>query len=328
MLSQTKFPARRLARGTRLLALGGTLALLAAPLSGLAQLVPPRPDALDPLPANPGTDPNTIPTVPGPDPVVGSVDGRLVYLSDLARASKTLPEAMRALPFDTVLPVLLDRLIDHEALTAAARQAGIDKDPEVQRDMRAAADLVLEGAWLARIAPPQATDAAIAARYARLYANRPATEEVRARHILVGTEEDARSVLAELKDGADFAAIARLVSKDPDGRAGGDLGFFRRDQVWAGFADMAFSLRPGQVSRKPIHNEFGWHIVKVEERRVVAPPALSEIREQLRQDIIADATREAIAQARSQMIIRKFNLDGSEADTLSQNNRGAAQIPR
>lgn len=304
------------------------LALLAAPVPGHAQLVPPRPDALDPLSNNPGTEQTATPTVPGPDPVVGSVDGRLIYLSDLARASKTLPEAMRNLPFDTVLPVLLDRLIDHEALTVAARQAGLDKDPEVQRDMRAAADLVLEGAWLARIAPPQATDAAIAARYARLYANRPATEEVRARHILVGTEEDAKNVLAELKDGADFAAIARLVSKDPDGKSGGDLGFFRRDQVWAGFADVAFSLRPGQVGQKPVHNEFGWHIVKVEERRVVAPPGLSEIRDQLRQEIVADATREAVAMARGQMIIRKFNLDGSEADTLSQGGRGAARIQR
>lgn len=309
------------------LVLCGALPLLLTPAIGAAQLVAPRPDVLDPLPGTPG-DQAAIPAVPGPDPIIGSVDGRPIYLSDLARASKTLPDTMRNLPFDTVLPVLLDRLIDHEALTVAARHAGLDKDPDVQRDMRAAGDVVLEGAWLARIAPPQATEAAIAARYARLYASRPATEEVRARHILLGSEADAKSVLAELKAGADFAAVARLVSKDPDGRDGGDLGFFRRDQVWAGFADVVFSLRPGQIGQKPIHNEFGWHVVKVEERRVVAPPALSEIREQLRQEIVADATRDAIAVARSQMIIRKFNLDGSEADSLSQGGRGGAQISR
>jgi len=248
------------------------------------------------------------------DPVIGGVDGKLIYLSDLTRAINTLPEQVRGLPFDSIMPILLDRLIDHQALTMTARRAGLDKKPEVQREMQAAADAVLERAWLAQVTPSSVTDAAIEARFNREYANRPATDEVHARHILVGTESEAKSVLDELKSGADFAVVARAVSKDPDARQGGDLGFFRRDQVWPAFADLAFSLAPGQVGPVPIHNEFGWHVVKVEERRLVPPPALSEIREKLRQDLTAQAVRAAIADARGQMIIHKFNLDGSEID--------------
>ena len=75
--------------------------------------------------------------------------------------------------------------------------------------------------------------------------NRPATEEVRARHILVTTEAEALKVLDDLKQGADFATVARVISKDPDGAKGGDLGFFRREQVWPGFADVAFALAAG-----------------------------------------------------------------------------------
>jgi peptidyl-prolyl cis-trans isomerase C len=251
----------------------------------------------------------------GADPVIGSVDGKLIYLSDLTRVTNTLPEQMRSMPFDSVMPVLLERLIDHEALTMTARRAGLDKKPEIQREMQAAADLVLERAWLTRITPSQVTEAAIEARFNREYASRPATDEVRARHILVGSEAEAKSVIDELKGGADFATVARVVSKDPDGKQGGDLGFFRRDQVWPGFADVAFSLQPGQVGSVPIHNEFGWHVVKVEERRLVAPPTLSEVRDKIRQELTTQAVQGAIADARSQMIIHKFNLDGSEIDS-------------
>ena len=269
--------------------------------------------------AQPVPDPSAstlrAPTGVGSDPVIGSVDGKLIYLSDLTRVTSTLPEQMRNLPFDSIMPVLLDRMIDHEALTLTARRAGLDKRLDVQREMRAAADLVLERALLAQVTPPKVTEAAIVARYNRQYANRPATDEVRARHILVGTEVEAKAVLEELKGGADFASVARVSSKDPDGRQGGDLGFFRRDQVWPGFADAAFSLQPGQVGPVPIHNEFGWHVIKVEERRLVAPPTLSEVREQIRQDLTALAVQAAVDEARSQMIIHKFNLDGSEIST-------------
>jgi peptidyl-prolyl cis-trans isomerase C len=229
-----------------------------------------------------------------------------------------LPEQIRNLPFDSIMPILLDRLIDHAALTMTARRAGLDKQLDVQREMRAAADQVLEREFLAQVTPAKVTEAAIQARFDQEYANRPPTDEVRARHILVGSEAEAKSVLAELKDGADFATVARAVSKDPDGKQGGDLGFFRRDQVWPGFADVAFSLQPGQISPVPIHNEFGWHIVKIEERRLVAPPTSSEVRDRIRQELTADAVRETIADARSQLIIHKFNLDGSKADADPQ----------
>jgi peptidyl-prolyl cis-trans isomerase C len=279
-------------------------ALLAILLPVAAALAQPLTKARDlPAPPHAGS---------GPDPVVGSVDGKLIYLSDVTRAANDLPEQMRNMPFDSVMPVLLDRIIDHEALTMTARRAGLDKRPDVQREMRAAADLVLERSLLAQVTQPMVGEAAIVATFNRQYVNRPATDEIRARHILVGTEAEARSVLEELKSGADFAAVARVVSKDPDATQGGDLGYFRRDQVWPGFADLAFSLRPGQVGQVPVHNEFGWHIIKVEERRLVAPPTLSEVRNQIRQDLTALAVQSAIADARGQMIIHKFNLDGSE----------------
>ena len=258
---------------------------------------------------------NAAAPLQGPaDPVVASVEGHLIYLSELGEASKTLPENLRGMPFDSLYPVLLDRMVDHEALVMMAERKGLEQKKSVQREIQAATERILEGAYLGEVAAPQVTEQAIQARYNQEFANRPATEEVRARHILVTTEAEARKVLDDLKKGADFATVARSVSKDPDAAKGGDLGFFRREQVWPGFADVAFSLQPGQIAPNPIKNEFGWHVIKVEERRLVAPPSFSDVHDQLRQELLAAAVQQAIANARSQLTIHRFNLDGSEID--------------
>lgn len=245
------------------------------------------------------------------DPVVAIVEGHMIYLSDLGRAVPTLPENLRGLPFDTLYPVVLERIIDHQALVALARRKNLEDDPGVRREINAAVDRILEGALLSREAVPSASEDKIQARYTRQYVGKPATEEARARHILVATEAEAKKQIAELNKGADFSTLAKQNSKDPDGANGGDLGFFRRDQVWPEFADVAFTLQPGQISQTPIHNEFGWHIVKVEERRIVAPPSYSEVHDALRQSLLQDAVQLTIEQARSQLTIRKYNLDGS-----------------
>jgi peptidyl-prolyl cis-trans isomerase C len=264
---------------------------------------------------------------PPADPLIAIVEGRLIYLSELGRAAQALPDTLRGLPLDTLYPVLLDRIIDHEALVMMARRGGLESRPDVQQEIQASTDRILEGAWLSQDATPKVTEDAIRARYNRQFANRPASEEVRASHILVATEAEARKVLDDLRNGADFQTVARAVSKDPDAAKGGDLGFFRREQVWPGFADVAFSLQPGQVAPDPVKNEFGWHIIKVEEKRLVATPGYAEVHDQLRQDLLAAAVRQSVGQARAQLKIRRFNVDGSELDTGPKLKTGGSAAP-
>ena len=245
------------------------------------------------------------------DPVVASIEGHQIHLSELGKASDLLPDRLRAMPFASLYPALLERMIDHQALVAMARRNGLDENPAVKREIDAAVEHVLEGEYLRQATVSAVTEGAIRDRYAQEYGNRPATEQVRARHILVATEAEAYAVIAQLKSGADFASLAANVSKDPDRKQGGDLGFFRRAQVWPAFADVAFSLQPGQVGPHPVHNEFGWHVIKVEERRLVAPPSLEEAREGIRRELTTEAIREAVKQARAQLQIHEFNIDGS-----------------
>lgn len=291
----------------------------------------PGPWSPAPAPASTATVPTTaqgrVLTGAERNPVVGSVDGRLIYLSDVGRLLRTLPEDARELPFDRVMPTLIDRLIDHAVLAMAARRIGLDRRPDIQRDMQAAADTVLENALIDTFTPSRVNDAAILARFNLLHANRPPTDQVRARHILVATEAEAKAIILDLKKGADFAAIARARSKDPDGKAGGDIGFFSRDRVWPGFADVAFSLQPGETSQVPVHNEFGWHVVRVEERRLLAPPTLGEIREQLRDELVNITIDQLVAEARSNAIVHRFNLDGSEIDPNPRLRSATPDLP-
>ena len=102
-------------------------------------------------------------------------------------------------------------------------------------------------------------------------------QEVHARHILVATEAEAKEVAERLKKGEDFATVAKEKSKDT-GAEGGDLGFFARGQMLKPFEDAAFALDVGQIS-EPVQTQFGWHIIKVEEKRDQPLPTFDQVKE-------------------------------------------------
>lgn len=248
---------------------------------------------------------------PAADPLVANVEGHPIYLSELGDAVQSLPESLRKMPFEVIYPLLLDRMVDHEALVLMARRKQLDDDPVVRRQIDAATARILEGALLEREAVPQVTEAAIRARYDRDYGDKPSVEQVHARHILVGTEAEAKRLIAELDKGADFATLARRFSKDPDGVRGGDLGFFRRDQVWPAFAALAFSLKAGEIGQTPISNEFGWHVVQTLEHRLVPPPTFDEVREAISKQLLQEAVQRVVAEAREGLRVRKYNMNGT-----------------
>ena len=160
---------------------------------------------------------------------------------------------------------------------------------------------------------PSVTDEAVHARYDQELAGKPGEEEVHARHILVDSEAEAKKIIAQLKGGGDFAALAKQYSKDPSGaQQGGDLGFFKKDEMVPEFATAAFALQPGQVSPEPVHSQFGWHVILLVERRHAEPPSFDQARDELRQKMIQEGVQKAVAKARAAASVEKFNLDGSQ----------------
>jgi peptidyl-prolyl cis-trans isomerase C len=128
--------------------------------------------------------------------------------------------------------------------------------------------------------------------------------EVKARHILVETEAQARAALKRVRSGEDFAKVADQVSKDPGSR-GGELGWFTKDRMVPEFADAAIKMQPNQIS-EPVKSQFGWHIIKVEERREKPFPKLEEVREQVERFVVQKAQADAVMKLREAAKVEKF----------------------
>ena len=247
-----------------------------------------------------------------PDPVLAKVNGQPIHASDLKAAADTLPAQARALPPKQLYPMLLDQLIDAQALIIEAKKTGLENDPDVKRSMQMAEDRTLASAMLSKQVRPQLNDEAVKARYDQEFANKPGEPEVHARHILVSDEATANKIITDLKNGGDFAALSKQFSKDPGAsKQGGDLGFFKKTDMVPAFADAAFALKDNEVTPTPVKTEFGWHVIQTLEHRTAPPPTFDQERDQLRQQMLQAAVQQAVIKARSDTKVERFNLDGT-----------------
>jgi peptidyl-prolyl cis-trans isomerase C len=136
-------------------------------------------------------------------------------------------------------------------------------------------------------------------------------QEVRARHILVENEDEAKKAFARVKGGEDFAKVAGELTKDPGSKAeGGDLGFFTKDRMVEPFAETAFKLEPGQVS-EPVKSQFGWHVIKVEEKRAKPVPSFEEMQEQVNAYLGRKAQQDMIVGLRQKAKIERTDDKGN-----------------
>jgi len=282
------------------------LALAALSTAAMAQNEPAQN-----APASPPAAGQATPPAAKPDPVVAKVGGADVHLSDIDAAVQSLPEEYRNMPAPMLYPMLLDQAVDRKALVMLAQKQGLDKDPQVQRQMARAEEQALQSALLSRVVGPQVSDQAVRARYEQDIAGKPGEEEVHARHVLVASEEEAKKIIAELKAGGDFVALAKAHSTDPGAAEGGDLGFFKKGDMLPEFSAAAFALQPGQITDTPVHTQYGWHIIKVEERRRAPPPSFEQARNDLRQQMIREDVQKVVQEARAGVTVEKFNPDGS-----------------
>jgi peptidyl-prolyl cis-trans isomerase C len=253
--------------------------------------------------------PAPSPLPPG-NTVVARVDGVEFHLSDLQAAQQNLPPQAQKLPLDQIYPVLLDRLVVGALLAEAGRKDHLDQDPDVQDRLRRYEDRLVQEAYLNRAIKAAETEDRLKARYQTFAKEKAGHEEVHARHILLETEDEAKSVIGELDKGADFATLADKYSTDRDADPGGDLGYFGRADMVPAFADAAFALAPGQYTKTPVKTEFGWHVIKVEDRRIGKAPSFEEAREELSQTLAHEIIEAKLQELRATAKIETFGLDG------------------
>ncbi len=226
-----------------------------------------------------------------PETVVATINGTPITVGELQLAGAEFADQLGQVPPDRRDSAVLDLVINMRLASDAAVAAGLDAKPEVVERLALARDRTLYSEFLREKFLAAVTDEAVQARYDAEMADFQPVEEIRARHILVGTDQEdlAREIIAELDAGGDFAAIAAESSQDPgSGASGGDLGWFRRGMMVKPFEDAAFALEPGQYSETPVRSDFGWHIILVEEKRMAPPPTLDQERARIEQEIVRD----------------------------------------
>lgn len=233
--------------------------------------------------AAPAAEPAAPAAAPTPDTVVGTVDGQPITEADLEQALTDLDPQFSRLPPEQRRAAALSAIIEIRLLAGKATAEGLDKTPEFQRRMDFLRARTLHSALVDTEVAKKITDEEIRARYDQEVANTPPVNEVKARHILVKTKEEAEAIIKELDGGADFEKLANEKTNDPSGKtSGGDLGWFGPGQMVPEFEKAAFALNAGEYTKEPVQSQFGWHVIKVEDKRTKQPPAFDQVKEQVR----------------------------------------------
>ena len=262
-----------------------TVSVLALVLAG-ATMTPVLAQDAAPAPAPAAEAPAAAPVAPKPEDVVATVGDDTITEADLSFASEDLAQELSQMPPTEQRAFLLRVLIDMKVMAKAAKTAGMDQTPLFKQRLDYLEERALRRAYFAEAIAGSVNEAAVRAKYDEYVASFVPADEVHASHILVKTKEEADAIEQQLKDGGDFAAIAKEKSIDPGAANGGDLGFFSKGMMVGPFEDAAFALTDvGQISA-PVESQFGWHIIKLEERRKSAPPAIEQIGQQLQQQLL------------------------------------------
>lgn len=245
------------------------------------------------------------PAFAAPADVLAKVNGDPITQQDVDIAVEDLGQSLQGVPPEQQRSYVLGYLIDLKLLSKAAEK---DKQADTEEFARRLAYLrnkALMESYLTEAGKKASSDEAMKKVYDENIKDVKPEEEVRARHILTETEDEAKKALAEVKGGKDFAEVAKEMSKDPgSAQQGGELGFFTKDQMVEPFSEAAFKLQPGQIS-DPVKSDFGWHVIQVEEKRTKPVPAFDEVKPQIANYVTRRAQQETIMKLRQEASIER-----------------------
>ena len=218
------------------------------------------------------------------DPVVATVNGAKIVRSDVEAARAQLPEQYRSLPMEQVFQPILNQLIRSKLIAQKASAEKLQETEAYRSRLETIKERLLEEAYLQKLI---------------------------ARHILVKTEAEAAAIIKDLAGGADFAKLAEEKSIGPSKTRGGDLDYFGRGQMVKPFEESAFALKKGEVSPKPVQSPFGWHVIKVEDKRQAKPPSFEELQPRLGEEMSQEIAGDLVQSLTEGAKIERFEPDGS-----------------
>ncbi len=273
---------------TSVLALG----LAAAPV--LAQTPAETPAPSDQLPAGEPAQTEEV----SPDTVLATIGDETITEGDLTFAAEDLAAELQSIPAAQQRAFLLTVLIDMKVMANAARDEGLADSETFERRLAYLEDRALRRAFFAEMIETAVTDEAVEEAYQQIVEQYPPEPEVRARHILVETEQEANDIRAEIEGGLAFEEAAAQYGTDGTSATGGDLGYFSAGMMVEPFEEAAFALEVGELSQ-PIQTQFGWHLIKLEDRRLSEAPPLEEVRDQVAQQVLYERFENLVAELKA-----------------------------
>jgi len=240
------------------------------------------------------------------NPVLAKVNGAEIRQSDVALAEEELGASLAQMDPAAKKENVLSFLIDMKIVSKEAEDKKIADRDDFKTRLAFARNRLLMDNLLAVEGKAATTDENMKKVYEEAAKQISGEQEVHARHILVETEDQAKKIEADLKKGADFAELAKKESKDPGASDGGDLGFFTKDQMVPEFSAVAFALEPGKIS-DPVKSQFGWHVIKVEEKRTRKAPDFEQVKPQIETYVVRKAQADYVAKLRTAAKVERMD---------------------
>lgn len=277
-------------------------------------------DAAKVEPAAAIADANAAEKVPSADdPVVAKVNGKNILRSDVVEFLGALPPQMRQMPMENLFPMALEQVINSTIVEQKAEKTDVANDPEVAKRMIEAKQQIIRAVFMEHEIEKNLSDARIKKAYDKLVAEQAKVEEIKARHILVEKEDQAKDIIKKLSEGAKFEDLAKEYSKDTANKAsGGDLGYFTKDAMVPEFADAVFKMKKGEVSKSPVKTQFGYHVVEVEDRRARPAPDFELVKPQIAANERREVLNEIIDAWRKKADVETFDINGKPIEASAK----------
>lgn len=256
---------------------------------------------------------------PDVNTVLATVNGTKITLGNVIVLRNRLPEQYKKLPDEILFKGILTQLIQQTVLMEDMEK---NMDPKTRVALENEKRAFLAAEMLARISGESVSKKALQAAYDQQYAKAAPTEEYDASHILVKTKAEAEKIEQQLANGGDFAALAKKYSTGPSGANGGDLGWFSTGEMVKPFTDAVVALRVGQISA-PVKTQFGWHVIKLNKKRIKAVPTLAEVGAHLTQEIQKKRVEAEVVRltAAAKVTREKVDIDPSVIRDISLFNK-------
>ena len=247
-------------------------------------------------------------------PIVANVNNEDISLETMIHAMNELPPEIQSQPFMSYYEDLLERVIDIKLFAQEGKKMKLDEEPSVRAAIDFVIEKVLMQAFLSKYVQENIKEENLKASYNNFIADETSREEIKASHILMDTESEAIDVINMLNDGDDFVELAKNKSTGPSGPSGGDLGWFKRGQMVPPFEKAAFSLNKNEITQRPVQTQFGWHVIKIFDKRIPEAPSYESMKNKLIQDLERKIVSKKIQDLRNDALIEK--LSSSELEPL------------